>query len=98
MGAGFGVGEGVVMMPQVVAASGGDGLELVVFQRPAEASPRCRQGIVEHVVGIVHLVDPEHGFQTRLVEACIVGHEWKALDQRGPNISTVMESGTSLIA
>ena len=50
-------------------------MELVIRQRMAELSAGCCQGIVEAVVGIVHLIDSEHGFQTTFVKAGIVSHE-----------------------
>lgn len=37
--AGFGVGQGVVMVLQVVAAAGGDSMELVVGELSAESLP-----------------------------------------------------------
>ena len=52
------------MVLEVVAAGSGNGLQLVIGQRLPELSTRCCQGIVETVVGVVHLIDSEHGLQT----------------------------------
>jgi len=59
-GAGFGVGEGVVVVFEVVAAGRRHGVELVVGQTLAEMPPRGPAGATEGVVGIVHLVHTEH--------------------------------------
>ena len=51
-------------------------MELMIGQRMAELSAGCCEGIVEAIVGIVHLIGSEHCFQTTFIEAGIVGHEW----------------------
>ena len=78
MGAGFGVGQGVVMILEVVAACCGDSLELMVWQPMAEMTPRGGAGVVERIVRIVHLVDLEDLFQTSFVEGTVVRHERQA--------------------
>lgn len=32
------------------------------------------------IVGIVHLIDTEHGFQTTLVKSLVVGNQWKSFN------------------
>ena len=80
-GASLCVGEGVVVMLQVVAAGGGNGVELVVGQM-GEAATGGDASAVELVVGVVHLVATEDGFQATLVEGFVVGHEGQTLDER----------------
>ena len=82
MRAGFGVGEGVVVAGEFVATGRGDGLQLVVGQAPAEMPPGCSQGVIKNIVRIVHLIHPEHLFQTTLVEGAVVGDQRQPLDQR----------------
>ena len=50
-------------------------MELVIRQGMAELSASCCKGVVESIVGIVHLIDLEYGFQTAFIEGGIVGHE-----------------------
>lgn len=78
--AGFGIGESMVMVLQVVAAVGGYGVQLVVWKMWKDAA-RGAERVVEHVVGIVHLIDSEHCFQASLVERTIVCHERKVLNE-----------------
>ena len=83
MRAGFGVGEGVVMVRKVEAAGGGDRLKLVVGERAAEVAPGGGQSVEELVIWIVHLIDLEGGFEAAFVEAAIVGYQRKSFNQRG---------------
>ena len=80
-GAGFGVGEGVVVVEEVVAAGGGDGGKPVVREPVAEEAPRGREGVAEHIVGIVHPVHAEHGLQAAFVKAAVVRHQGQPFDQ-----------------
>ena len=83
MRAGFGVGEGVVMILQVEAAGSGDRLKLVVGESAAEVAPGGSQRVEELVVRVIHLVDPEDGLEATFVEAAVVCDQWEALNQRG---------------
>ena len=65
----------MVMVFEIVAASRSNGLQLVIRQRMTELPTGSSQGIVETVVGIVHLVHLEHSLQTTFVEAGIVSHK-----------------------
>ena len=80
--AGLGVGEGVVVVGEVVAAGRGDGLELVVGEPPSIVTPGGGQRIVEFIVRIVHPVHAEHLLETAFVEGAVVGDEGEPLDQR----------------
>ena len=74
-GAGFGVGEGVVVIQEGVAAGGSDGVELMVGKAAAEVAAGGGEGIQEAVAGIVQAVGTENGFEASFVEAGIVSDE-----------------------
>ena len=63
------IGEGVMMVHEVIPAGSGYGLELMVRKPAAEVASGSRQGVVELIVRVVHLIDPEHSLETSLVEA-----------------------------
>ena len=79
-GAGFGVGEGVVVVLQVIAAEGGDGVQLVVGCMGEDAAGGLA-GAVETVAGIVHLIAAHDGPQAAFVECLVVGDEGQAFYQ-----------------
>ncbi len=58
----------------MVAALGGNSLELVVGEI-TEGAARGSEGVVELVVGIVHLIYTEHRFQTTFVKGFIMSDE-----------------------
>ena len=62
-------------MCQVIATAGGYDVKRMTTFVPDLA--RGDAGAVEVVVGIVHLIDMEHGFQTTLIESLVVGYERK---------------------
>ena len=78
MCAGLGVGQGVVVTLEVVAAGGGDGLELVVGEAAAEMTAGSRQCIIELIIRIIHLIDPMDRLEAALIKPRIVR------DQRQP--------------
>ena len=82
MGAGLGIGQGVMVALQVIAAGGRDGLELVVGQRVTEVAPGDSKRIEEPVVGIIHLIDAKRSPEAAFVEAGVVRHQRQALDYR----------------
>ena len=63
------------------AAGLGDGLQLVVRQgrELATGDTKC---VEELIVGIVHPIDAEDGFEAALVEGPVVGHKGQTLYQR----------------
>ena len=63
------------MVLQVVATGSSNGLQLMIGQRLAELSAGCCQGIVETVIGIVHLIHLEHGLQTTFIKAGIMSNK-----------------------
>lgn len=66
------------MAREVISARGGDGLQLMVRQQPAEMPPRRRQRVEEHIVRIIHLVHPENRLQASFVKTRVMR------DQRQP--------------
>ena len=78
-GAGFGIGEGVVVAVEVVAAGCSHYVELMVTQAAAR---RC-EGAVEFIVRIVHLISLEDGFQATFVEGTVMGYERKTFKAVG---------------
>ena len=80
--AGFGVGEGVVMMLKLVVAGGGDGLELVVGEAASEVSPRGQQCVVEWVIRVIHLIDAVNGLQASLVKTRVVCDQRETFNKR----------------
>ena len=61
-----------MVVHEVIAAGGSDGLELMVRKTAAEVASGSREGVVELIVGIVHLIDTEHGLEAPFVETGIV--------------------------
>ncbi len=83
MGAGLGIGEGVVVMFQIEAARFRHCVQLVVGQLFPEVPACGTAGAAEPVAGILHLVGLEHGFEASLVEGAVVRHEGQSGDARG---------------
>jgi len=71
----------VVVVLHAEAAGLGDGLQLVVRQgrELATGDTKC---VEELIVGIVHPIDAEDGFEATLVEGPVVGHKGQTLYQR----------------
>ena len=80
-GAGFGIGEGVVVVLHAEAASSCNGLELMIRQ-VSELATGGAKGVVELIVGIVHPIDAEDGLEAAFVEGLVVCHKGQALDER----------------
>ena len=76
------IGKGMVMVCKVIAASGGDGLELVVLELLPKMPSRCRQSVVEYIVRIVHLIDAEHLLEATFIKRAVVGDKRQSLDKR----------------
>ena len=69
---GLGIRKGVMVVHEVISAGCCDGLELMVGEPAAEVTSGSREGVVELIVGIVHLIDTEHGLEAPLVETGVV--------------------------
>lgn len=63
-----------MVVEEVVAAGGGDGLELVVGEGAAEVAAGGCEGVVEGVIGVVHLVAAEGCSEAGAVETGVVGY------------------------
>ena len=63
----------MMMIFQVVSATGGDDVEVVMSSWPTLAG--CYAGTVKLIVRIVHLIDAKDGFQTALVKRLVVCHQ-----------------------
>ena len=77
------------MLPEVVAAGRGHGVELVVGQGAPEVAARGAAGAEETVVGVLHAVVLEYGAHAPLVEGAVVRHERQTLHHRrdlGPHL------------
>ncbi len=81
VGAGFGVGDGVVVVGEVVSASGGYCGEFVVGECAAECTA-CRLACAVESVsgGVLHSVCRKCGAQAPFVEAAEVGYQGQAVD------------------
>ena len=82
MRARFGIGQGVVMVFEVIATGGCDSLELMIRKAAAEMAPGGSQSVIEHIVRIIHLIHFEDLLQAPLVESGIVSHQGQTLDLR----------------
>ena len=83
MGTGFGIGQGMMVIGQVITAGCGNCLQLMVRQTAAEMFARGRKGIMELIFRIIHPIHSENLFQTPFIEPAVVSHKRKALNLRG---------------
>ena len=74
--AGLCISKGVMVVHEVISAGCCDGLELMVGELASEVTSGSREGVVELIVGIVHLIDTEHGLETSFVETGVMSHQW----------------------
>lgn len=81
-GASFGIGQGVVVVGEFVAAVGGYGVKLVVFESFEEAA-REAVGAVETVVRVRNAVMFVQGFEATFVEGAVVRHEGQSFEAGG---------------
>ena len=79
---GLGIRKGVMVVHEVISAGCGDGLQLMVGEPAAEMLPGSCEGVVELVVGIVHLIYPEDSLEAPFIEAGIVRNQRESLDER----------------
>ena len=80
--AGLCIRKGVMVVHEVISAGCGDGLELMVGEPAAEVTSGSRQGVVELIVGVVHLIYLEDSLETSFIETGVVRNEREALDER----------------
>ena len=79
-----------------VTAGSGDGLKLMVWEPLSIIPSRCRQGIMELIVRVVHLIDAKYLLETSLVKSAVVGYERKSLDERTGFFPDIRENGSVL--
>ena len=73
-GACFRIGQGMMVLRQVVSAAEGYCLQLMVGQVPAECKTGSAEGTMERVTGVLHAVGLEGGFQASFVKRTVVSH------------------------
>ena len=83
MSTGLGIGQGMMVMGQVIPAGCGNRLQLMVRQTAAEMVTGGRKCIMELILGIIHPVHFENLFQTSFIEPAVVSHKRKSLNPRG---------------
>ena len=83
MSTGFRIGQGMMVIGQVITAGCGNRLQLMVRQTAAEMVTGGRKCIMELILGIIHPVHFENFFQTSFIEPAVVSHKRKALNLRG---------------
>ena len=83
MGAGFRIGQGMMVIGQVITAGCGNRLQLMVRQIAAEMVTGGRKCIMELILGIIHLIHPENRSQASFIEPAVVSHKRKSLNPRG---------------
>ena len=74
---GLSIGQGMVVILKVVATASRDEVEGVRAFGPHLSG--AREGAIERIIGVVHLIAAEHGFQATFVEGFVVRHEGQAL-------------------
>ena len=82
-----------MVVHEVISAGCCDGLELMVGEPAAEVTSGSREGVVELVVGIVHLIYLEDSLETSLVETGVVRNQRESLDERFYLLPDVWEYG-----
>lgn len=82
MGTCFGIGQGMMVIGQVITAGCGNRLQLMVRQTAAEMITGGRKCIIEFILRIIHPVHFENLSQTSFIEPAVVRHERKALNLR----------------
>ena len=83
MSAGFRIGQGMMVIGQVITAGCGNRLQLMVRQTAAEMVTGGRKCIIELILGIIHPVHFENLFQTSFIEPAVVSHKRKSLNLWG---------------
>lgn len=74
-GTGFGIGQRMVMILQIIAAILRDGLQLMIWEPIAQYPHGCPAGTVKPVVRIGHPVCAEGCFQATLIERAVVRYQ-----------------------
>ena len=80
MSTGLGIGQGMMVIGQVITAGCGNRLQLMVRQTAAEMLTGGRKCIIELILGIIHPVHFENLFQTSFIEPAVMRHKRNALN------------------
>lgn len=83
MSTGLGIGQGMMVIGQVITTGCGNRLQLMVRQTAPEMLTGGRKCIIELILGIIHPVHFESLFQTSFIESAVVSHKRKALNLWG---------------
>ena len=83
MGTGLGIGQGMMVIGQVITAGCGNRLQLIVRQTASEMITGSRKCNMELILGIIHPVHFENLFQTSFIEPAVVSHKRKSFNLRG---------------
>jgi hypothetical protein len=75
------IGKCMVVMQEMESAQFGHSVQLMVGSL-GESTAGSPQRTQERIVGIIHAITSENGFQTVLVKRLVVCHEGQALDER----------------
>ena len=71
-----------MVVHELISAGCCDCLQLMVGEPAAEVTSGSREGVVELIFGVVHLIHSEHGLEASFVESGIVRHEGESFDER----------------
>ena len=96
MSAGFRIGQGMMVIGQVITAGCGNHLQLMVRQTAAEMLTGGRKCIMELILGIIHPVQPECRFQTSFIEPAVMRHKRKSLNLRGYLLPDIHKKSTGI--
>ena len=83
MSTSLGIGQGMMVIGQVITAGCGNRLQLMVRQTASEMVTGGRKGIMELIFRIIHPIHPECRFQASFIEPAAVCHKREALNLRG---------------
>ena len=81
------------MVRHIKTASSSNSVQLVVGQL-TEHSAGYAECVVKFIVGVIHLIYPEHRFQATFVKWLVVGYQWQALNQRLNLLPYIRENGS----
>lgn len=93
MRAGFGIGQCVVVMPQIVSAGRGYGVQLVVGKLPPEKPARRPAGAEKLIARPRQVVEVQRRPQAPLVERGVVRHQRQPLDAGRQGAPYLLEFG-----
>ena len=75
MGASLSIGQGVVMIGQVITTGRCHCLQPVIRQTAAVMPTRSRKRIIKLIVRVIHLIYPKNFFQASFIESAVVRNQ-----------------------